>query len=87
MGSEEEEERVVLVFPDPFLGFFNPFVGQVLVPKAGGVATGVEPDPANPIALVELCPWTNPFSGMAVGHSSGWLGLRFLSDPKGDPWG
>ena len=49
MGSEEEEERVVLVFPDPFLGFFNPFVGQVLVPKAGGVATGVEPDPTDSI--------------------------------------
>ena len=42
-----EEERVVLVF-DPFPGF-QPICRPGPRPKAGGVATGVEPDPADSI--------------------------------------
>ena len=85
MGSEEEEERLSPCFSNPLLGFFNPLVGQILVPKAGGVATGVETDPADSIVDGRIVP-VGPihFQGVAVGHSGrmirAWL---FLSYPKG----
>ena len=44
-----------LFFPIHSLDFSNPFVGQVLVP-AGGVATGVEPDPADSIVDGRVVP-------------------------------
>ena len=72
MGSEEEEEWVILVFPNPLDRFLDPLVGQI-IPKAA--ATGVESDPANPIVNSRVMP-VGPihFQGMAVGHSSGMVG-------------
>ena len=87
MGSEEEE-WVVLVFPNPLDRFLDPLVGQILIPEACGVATGVEADPANPIVNSRVVP-VGPihFQGMAVGHSCGMVGAWLSFLPKGDPWG
>ena len=50
MGGEKQEKGAVFVRLDPLGGFFDPFVGEVLVAEAGGVAAGVEADAADVVA-------------------------------------